>query len=494
LKDFTLGAVAAVAATIAIGCGGDSTQPAPPPPPPPPLVKSSVQFISGRGQSDTIGSPFKTSVVLKVVDTTGAPRSRALILLEILASTDPRVPAGKRSDGLRGSFVLSDSVGTATVPIGFGCVAGTWTLRARNPTNNDSDTLSFVVNPGQPARVVTTPEDSALTLGKTATLAVTTTDRCNNSVSAAVTFAVDSSAPVVAVTSDGRVSATSFGRARIRAQLASGGAADTTRLSVVPDGMLGVAVSGYATDVGIGILNLDGSGFRLLTSASNQYPFPSWSPDGTAITYNGPLPIGILYRVDLNGVRTKLSMLGAMESETWPRYSSDGRYIYFTGGYYPDSLDTYRMAADGSGPRIRVTPRRPGSTRYWKASPSPDGTLLAYSNAGFSLRVVNLVTGVDRTLQTGSSAESPRFSPDGAWIAFADEYGGVMKLIRPDGTGLRTLVPSAVDYWGHDWSPDGEWIVYRQSPPGLWIVRVSDGLRIPLPYSRDFYFPTWRPR
>jgi hypothetical protein len=496
LKDSTQGITVALAVAIAVGCGGDSTQPpVPPPPPPPAAIKSSIQFVSGRGQSDTIGAPFKTSVVVKITDSTGAPRARAPISLDILASTDPRVPPGKRSDGLLTSFVLSDTGGVATVPIHFGCVPGTWTLRARSVFNTDADTLSFVVSPGQPARVVATPKDTGMTVGNTTRLAVTTSDRCNNPLSAGVTFAIDSGAPVAAISDDGRLGASALGRARIRVQLASGAAADTTRVSVVPIGMLGVAVGGYATDVGIGIVNLDGSGFRLLTPESNDYSFPSWSPDGTAIAFNaGPIPVGILYRIDLNGVRTKLSMLGAMQSETWPRYSSDGRYLFFTGGYYPDSLDTYRMAADGSGPRVRVTPRRPGSTRYWKASPSPDGTLLAYSDAGFSLHVVNLVTGADRLLQTGSTAESPRFSPDGEWLAFADQYGGVMKLIRPDGTGLRTLVASPVDYWGHDWSPDGAWIVYRQSPPGLWIVRVSDGLRIPLPGSRDFLFPTWRPK
>jgi Tol biopolymer transport system component len=374
-------------------------------------------------------------------------------------------------------------------------VPGTWTLRARSAVNNDADTLSFTVSAGQPAGVVAATKDTALTIGKTTTLSATAADRCSNPLSAGVTFALDSGTSVAAITGDGRLTTSAFGRVRIRAQLTSGAAADTTRVSVVPDGMLAVAVGGYAIDVGIGVVNLDGSGFRLITPESNQYPFPSWSPDGTSIAYNaGPIPVGLLYRVDLNGVRTKLSMLGAMESETWPRYSSDGRFIFFTGGNYPDALDTYRMAADGSGPRVRVTPKRPGSTRYWKASPSPDGTLLAYSDAGFSLHVVSLVTGLDRQLQTGSSAESPRFSPDGAWIAIADQYGGVMKLIHPDGTGLRTIVPSAVDYWGHDWSPDGAWIVYRQSPPGLWIVRVSDGLRIPLPYSRDLYFPSWRPK
>lgn len=492
MKVVTLHGLATWAVLLA-ACGAESRQPAAVPPPSP--VRSSVRFISGRGQTDTIGAAFKTAVVVRAIDTTGAPRVRVPVSFEILPSGDPRIPPQRRADGLKATLLLTDTEGKAVVPIEFGCVAGTWILRARDPATADTDTLTFVVNPGKPVSIAASPRDTALSLGATAVLGISMVDRCGNDASGGVTFAVDSGSSVIAVASDGRLTGVSVGRARVRVQLAPGSRGDTTRISVVPNGVLGVAVGGYALDVGIGIVNLDGSGFRLLTPEPNQYPFPSWNPDGTAIAYNaGPIPVGILYRVDMNGVRTKLSTLGAMQSETWPRYSPDGQYIYFTGGYYPDSLDTYRMAADGSGPRVRVTPRRPWSTRYWKASPSRDGTLLAYSEAGSFLHVMNLATGADRVLQTNSGAESPRFSPDGAWIAFADEYDNALKLIRPDGTGLRTLVTTSfLDRWGHDWSPDGAWIVYRRLD-ALWLVRAADGLTFPLPYSRDFFFPTWRPR
>ena len=187
---------------------------------------------------------------------------------------------------------------------------------------------------------------------------------------------------------------------------------------------------------------------------------------------------------------------GTLSSETWPRYSYDGKYICYTGGYYQDRLDTYWINADGSGSPVLVTPPRPVSERYWKASPSPDGSIVAYTVAGSAVSLVSTSDGSVRVISTPTSAESPRFSPDGRWIAFVDEENRQLHVVHPDGTGFRTLTPPdlIVDHWGHDWSPDGAWIVIRSDMTGdqLSIVRLSDGLILPLPYARDMFEPTWK--
>lgn len=431
-------------------------------------------------------------IVVRVADTNGTPRPNVVITFSIAAGDGQRVPAGGSAGSVDRIAVRSDSGGLVTVGLQLGTVVGKWTLKASDLLAGNSDTLTYVVLAGKAARVRIAPRDSAVTPSRSLSVVPTITDRWDNPAVGTATFAVDSGQGSAAIDQSGRVTGTTFGRARVRVQLVNAAAADTARVSVVPRGVIGVAVSmGLSTD-GIAMLNLDGSGYRLLAPGAADYSFPSWSPDGSAIAYNVGLPTGILYRVDTSGVRTKLSPLGAMQSETWARYSYDGQYIYFTGGYYPDSLDTYRMRADGTGPRIRVTPPRPGSDRYWKASPSPDGSLLAYSEAGFALHLYDLATSTDRTLQTNGHAESPRFSPDGQWIAFADDYSHSISVIRPDGTGLRQVTTGGfASDWGHDWSPDGVWIIY-QAEQALRIVRVSDGLTLPLAYTRGFYFPTWR--
>ena len=451
-----------------------------------------VSFRSGRGIVDTIQATPSVPIVVAVVDTNGAPRPNVVVTFTITAAEGQHVPIGGSAGSVTRIAVRTDSGGLVTVGLRLGTVVGKWTLKASDLLAGNSDTLTWTVLAGKAARVRVAPGDSAVTLSRSLTVVPTITDRWENAAVGTVTFTVDSGQGSAAIDQSGRVTGTTFGRARMRVQLVNATAADTARVSIVPRGVIGVAVSaGLSTD-GIAMLNVDGSGYRLLAPGTADYSFPSWSPDGSAIAYNVGLPTGILYRVDTNGVRTKLSPLGAMPSETWARYSYDGQYIYFTGGYYPDSLDTYRMRADGSGTRTRVTPPRPGSDRYWKASPSPDGLQLAYSEAGASLRVYDLATSTDHTLVTNSHAESPRFSPDGQWIAFADDYSHSISIIRPDGTGLRQVTTGGfANDWGHDWSPDGVWIIY-QGDQALRIVRVSDGLTLPLPYSRGFYFPTWR--
>jgi Tol biopolymer transport system component len=52
-------------------------------------------------------------------------------------------------------------------------------------------------------------------------------------------------------------------------------------------------------------------------------------------------------------------------------------------------------------------------------------------------------------------SSSPRWSPDGRWIAFMS-YGGIYR-IHPDGTGLELIIR---DGYYPAWSPDGTMLMY----------------------------------
>jgi Tol biopolymer transport system component len=479
------------------GCGGASEPTTPPPattPPPstttppatPPPATRPLAFIAGGGVVDTIDAANRVRLTIKALDNSGAPLAGLPVDLRI------RPRPSNLQFGEAGSVadrsLTTDSVGLASTELRFGAIAGTWYVVALDMRRGAADSVAFTVKAGAPASMKILPRDTLSFVGGGYQLAVSTTDRRGNAVNAALTYAADSVAGVASITTAGRVTGMAVGRSRFLVRISGSQTVDTARVTVVPPGKLAAVSSG-----GLSVINLDGSDFRLLVPGTGSYFFPSWSPDGTGVVYNSDSPAtGLLYRVDLQGKITLLSTGTTMRSETWPRYSPDGQFIYFSGGYYPDSIDTYRMRADGTGARVRVTPLRPGSTRYWKASPSPDGSLLAYSEAGFRLRVVNLTTGADRIIPTPGWAEAPRFSPSGEWIAYADDFLHAIQVIRVDGTGYRVLTPSStwVDEWGHDWSPDGEWIVFSRSG-GLSIVRVSDGLILPLNYSRSLYAASW---
>lgn len=473
----------------------------------PRTVPASLQVVAGLGQTDTIGVWLPLPLTVVVHDTKGKPAIQTPVTFRVLA-----IPGVSSAPAVVNptSYVYefgpqtamkewTDSSGRTAVTVQFGMVAGSFKIAIDGNDLPVHDTVSYTVLPGRPVRITTSPADSALYVGGSYHVATQVLDRADNVRGDSVYAKLDSATTVASVQPNGLITGAAFGRARVRLSLPDSSVVALARVSVVPRGTLGVSMAGYALDWGIARVNLDGSAFHLLVSAPNNYtPFLSWSPDGSNIVYNtGDVFAGRLMRVDTLGRNAAIQHAGTLSSETWPRYSYDGKYIYYTAGYYPDSLDTYRINADGSGMPVLVTPPRPVSERYWKASPSPDGALVAYTVAGSAVSLVSTIDGSNRTLSTPTSAESPRFSPDGTWIAFVDEENRQLHLVHPDGTGFRTLTPPGpiVDHWGHDWSPDGEWIVIRTDGTAdqLSIVRISDGLLIPLPYARDMFEPSWRP-
>jgi len=104
---------------------------------------------------------------------------------------------------------------------------------------------------------------------------------------------------------------------------------------------------------------------------------------------------------------------------------------------------------------------------------------------------------------TSWSAGVPRWSPDGAFIAFR---GG-----RPGQPGMGYIVPSAggkpepipgAEHWGSSpsWSPDGKSLVFDGTPSGgawlnrgVFITEVAGRVTTRVPDSEDMWGPVWSP-
>jgi Tol biopolymer transport system component len=70
----------------------------------------------------------------------------------------------------------------------------------------------------------------------------------------------------------------------------------------------------------------------------------------------------------------------------------------------------------------------------------------------------------------------PIWSPRGDWIAFvrSDDTRAATWVIRPDGSGLRRLVPG----WAPCWSADGRWLYYWRlegEPRGIDRIAIDGG-------------------
>jgi Tol biopolymer transport system component len=292
---------------------------------------------------------------------------------------------------------------------------------------------------------------------------------------------------------------------------------DTAWVSVVPQG----TIAGFSPEMELYTVNLDGSGLTLLAEASagrgyfGELP-AAWSGDGSSLVYHDSRMDHnrVLYAVDpATKTRTRLMpTTTGLISEAWPQRSRDGQWIYFNGqgsweGAYVGS-QLFRVRSDGTGLEKINTGGTFSITGY--ATPSPDGTRLAFlTNRDYmvgGLHVLDLATGQNTALHL--PALTPRWSPNGDWIAyvavpdgfwFLDNHYmagyGELRVVRPDGTGAHTVTKSANMFLGGiDWSPDGKYLIGTgQQGAAVTVVEVATGVEVPIKLPRPLRAPTWRP-
>jgi Tol biopolymer transport system component len=126
--------------------------------------------------------------------------------------------------------------------------------------------------------------------------------------------------------------------------------------------------------------NVDGSGRVQLTFGPVKPVLPRWSPDGQTILFfdfpSGPSHPGKIYEIPAGGGDAHELMPKDTENEQDPTWSSDGKRIAFAG----DANDANAI----NGPAIRIldvetgkVTRVPGSEKMFSPRWSPDGRYLA---------------------------------------------------------------------------------------------------------------------
>ncbi|MEZ4457857.1 MAG: DPP IV N-terminal domain-containing protein [Gemmatimonadales bacterium] len=121
--------------------------------------------------------------------------------------------------------------------------------------------------------------------------------------------------------------------------------------------------------------------------------------------------------------------------------------------------------------------------------PSPDGRWLVYTVAGpDQLRRYDMATHTSTAL--APRGHTAAWSPDGTRIAFWN--AGDIWIMNADGTGVRALTEGQRYDLGIDWSPDGRWIVARSGLVDL--VDAVGGGFLRLGYTTGYLGATWKPR
>lgn len=498
--------LAVLALLTAAACDGEPTGPVGPP---------GLSITAGAGAADTVMATPDQPLTVRVIGQDGRPASGVAVRFTALPSTSG---AGAQptmlvaQPGTRTWITIAvdttDGRGVAAVPVRMGTRAGEGGVAVSVPALSFQDTARFTILPGAADDMSSAPADTVVATGRGFQLRVSVRDRFDNERTAPLTFTAGSG--TAAVGASGAVSGVAFGRTFIVVRM--GARVDTSWVSVVPAGVIAAyqAAQGTWDTVKLVVTELDGTGYRQVAASTETQYFgsmpASWNPTGTELVYHDGRQATRLFRADLNGGTARVIVPEPpLISEGWPAVSRDGQWIYFGGraiGNGDGAL--WRVRYDGTGAE-QVGPAVDAFTVDAYPSPSPDGTRLAFvtnREPYNAIRVLDLRDGSIHAIDV--QGVTPRWSPDGEWIAYLagafphigverGPFGvGPIALMRADGTQRRVLTQELYS-GGVTFSPDGRYIVGSAQHGGVHVIDVQTGEAVPLPFSHGLAAPVWKP-
>ncbi|HSB02627.1 MAG TPA: S9 family peptidase [Anaerolineales bacterium] len=224
---------------------------------------------------------------------------------------------------------------------------------------------------------------------------------------------------------------------------------------------------------------------------------PVWSPDGKWIAFGMHGHIHLL--PSEGGLPKKITDFATAASS--PRFMPDSHGLIIT--VERNEIDQLLLTdIDGCWPRA-LTADTTGD--HWEARPSPDGKSIVYLLRRFDdlnrldVILLEMETGKSFTLygKPSTRALSPKWSPDGGWIAFIaqETERDEIYLIRPDGEGLHQLTNTGHDVTQFEWSPDGKQLAVvfnRNGAFDLSLVEKETGVVVDLRSGAGIHAdPNW---
>jgi Tol biopolymer transport system component len=200
----------------------------------------------------------------------------------------------------------------------------------------------------------------------------------------------------------------------------------------------------------------------------------SFSKDGMWVTYV-TFPEGTLWRSKIDGSQ-RLQLSYPPLYASMPRWSPDGKQIAFFSVTSGKASRIYVVSLEGGNPQeLLPDDDHPQADPYW----SPDGSSLIfgglYASESAGIRILDLKTRQLTTLPGSQELFSPRWSPDGRYIAAIRRNSQSLMLFdRTKQKWSDVLKGRNVSF--PDWSKDSQYIYFLSWPenPAVFRMRLTD--------------------
>lgn len=248
----------------------------------------------------------------------------------------------------------------------------------------------------------------------------------------------------------------------------------------------------------------DGTGVKKLVALSSRSADLQWSKDGQRLRFSvdGPgIDESSIWEVsaagtNLHQVNLNLPLPG---STCCGRWSSDGRYFFFT--FTRNDLHSIWVIRD-SGRKLLSRSARPiqltfGPDNYGGLTTSADASrVFVWSgNEQFEVALYYPDSGRIQPLLPGVYSLNTRLSPDGEWLTFTS--GGELWRCKRDGSMRQSLVSGFTAIDQVDWSPDGSHILFHAVDSAkaakFYVAPVDGGPMTELSLGPGRNEPRWSP-